>query len=135
MSRVAGAEGGIGQERSGRLTFVSVVTALYAIMVLLTGLVVIGTIVFAGRFAPSAVVGVLVVTVLFAALIGGLYLGVAYGLWNRRSWGRSLGFVVHVLAVVGSIPLLAGGLIWVLPSFVLSGAAVYFLYDEGVAFQ
>ncbi|WEL20192.1 hypothetical protein [Halorhabdus sp. BNX81] len=135
MSRRADVAEGTGQKRSGRLTFVSAVTGFYAILALLSGLAVITLNDFAGDFLPPGLGGIMVVLALVAVLFGVLFVAVAYGVWHCTSWGRSLGFAVHVPPVVGSIPLLVGGLLWVVPSLVLSGSALYFLYDERAAFQ
>jgi len=135
MSTVTDAQGRTREQRSSKIGFVSVLTAFYAIVTLLSGAFVVAALLFGGRYLLYGVQNVLIVIALMAFLFSGLFAAVAYCLWKRTPRSRMLGYAVHVPSLVGSIPILLVGNFWVAPSMVLSGMAIYFLYDEGGAFQ
>jgi hypothetical protein len=125
-------------------TVIVVIEAILGVLALLGALATIGLMglggallgssdVEGGAAAAGVLAGLGVVFGIILALIGVLYLAIAYGVWKARSWSWMLGVVVSIIAIVFGVLGLSGGInLFNLISLALPIVVVYYLWQPDV---
>jgi len=109
-----------GGSRPTGATVITIIAAIEGILILLAGLLVIlGASVVGGLVGSSGaqnagaagglVTGLGTVFAIILFVIGALYLMIAFGMWNARSWSWILAAVIYILALVFGVIGLSSG--------------------------